>query len=515
MVAFSWAGESSGEGSPLDIYVMKTRNGTPVRLTSLPGSECFPSWSPDGTEIVFANETKDGYEICTIPVLGGEVRRMATVESEIGGLDWSPDGRTIAYSAADTSSEIPWIHVLTLGSMSRRDLTTPRQNCRGDIEPVFSPDGRSVAFVRINQLQDPDAYVVPFEGGEARALDIGGGRVSGVAWWSQRELIISAASKLDYGLWKISVDSSERSRLSIPGGRIQRVSLARTSRRLAYEKISFARNIWCVDISKAGEFHRRREPLIASTQRQSEPVPSPDGRSIAFVSDRSGSSEIWIADASGDHPRRLTDHQATQTTRPRWSPDGTRIAYSCNADGPSSVYVTELQSQVARRLVPGGPQILAAWSRQGDDLYYQADAPGGWEVWRIHPDGTGRRKVSEAGYTIIDEASDGSGLLCVKSGEPGIWLLPVDGGQKSLVVPGESCRDWQETIVAKGGLYFTRRGRETSTLGFYDLATGRSDSLASLEWYASSLALSPDRSMLLYDCIGKIEVDLMLADVRE
>ncbi len=284
---------------------------------------------------------------------------------------------------------------------------------------------------------------------------------------------------------------------------------------LAYEKISFARDIWCLDISKAGAFRRRAEPLIASTQRESEPVFSPDGRSIAFVSDRSGSPEIWIADAGGGNPRRLTDHQATQMTRPRWSPDGRQIAYSCNADGPSSIYVTQLESQIARRLLPGGPQILAVWSRQGDDLYYQVDAAGGWEVWRVHPDGSGSRRISEAGYTIIDETSDGRGLLCLKSGEPGIWLLPVDGGEKSLVVSGELCRDWQETIAAEDGLYFIRRGTETSTLGFYDYATARSDSLASLQWYAASLAFSPDRSMLLYDCIGKIEVDLMLAEVRE
>jgi Tol biopolymer transport system component len=515
MVAFSWAGENPGEDKPLDIYVMKIRNGSPVRLTSLPGSECFPSWSPDGTEIVFSNETKVSHEICTVPVLGGEVRRLASVEHEINGLEWSPDGRTIAYSAADTSSAIPRLHLLSLESLSRRDLTSPPQHCQGDVEPVFSPDGRSVAFIRINELLERDAYVVPIEGGEARKLDMGGRQVSGVAWLSQRDLIISAASKIDYSLWKVPIDSGERLPLSIPGGRIQRVSLARTGGQLAYEKVSYARNIRCVDISKAGVFRRRQDPLIASTQRESEPVPSPDGGSIAFVSDRSGSPEIWIADSAGGHPRRLTDHQATQMTRPRWSPDGTRIAYSCNADGPSSIYVTDLQSQVARRLSRGGPQILAVWSRQGDEIYYQVDAPGGWEVWRIHPDGSGSTRISEAGYTIIGETPDGRGLLCTKSGEPGIWRLPVDGGPKSLVASGALCGDWQETIAAKDGIYFTRHRGESSILGFYDVATGQTDSLASLEWYAASLAFTPARSMLLYDCIGKLEVDLMLADVSE
>jgi Tol biopolymer transport system component len=434
--------------------------------------------------------------------------------SSINGLDWSPDGRTIAYSAAEPATAIPRIHLLSLGSLSRRDLTSSSEHCLGEIEPAFSPDGRFVAFIRIDEARGQDACVVPIEGGDARKLDMEGRRVSGVDWLSRRDMIVSAASKLDVGLWKVPIDSDERNRLAIPGGKIQRISLARSGRHLTYEKISFARNIWCIDVSRRGECRRREQPLIASTQRESEPVVSPDGRSIAFVSDRSGSPEIWIADDAGGHARRLTNHQATQLTRPRWSPDGTQIAYSCNADGPSSIYVTEIQSQVTRRLLPGGPQTLAVWSRQDDDIYYQVDAPGGWEVWRVHPDGRDPRLVSAAGTTIIDETSDGRGLFCVESDEPGIWLLPIDGGPKSLVVPSEKCGDWQEVIVAGDGFYFTRRDAETSTLGFYDLSTGRSDSLASLQWYAASLALSPDRSMLLYDCIGDIEVDLMLSEIR-
>jgi hypothetical protein len=177
--------------------------------------------------------------------------------------------------------------------------------------------------------------------------------------------------------------------------------------------------------------------------------------------------------------------------------------------------VVQLESRVARRLLQGGPQLLAVWSRHGGDLFYQVDAAGGWEVWRVRPDGSGSRRIGEAGYTIIDETTDGRGLLCRKSGEPGIRLLPVDGGERSPVVSGDRCGDWEETIAAADGLYYVRRGTETSTLGFYDYATARSDSVASLQWYAASLALSPDRSMLLYDCIGKIEIDLMPADVRD
>jgi Tol biopolymer transport system component len=515
MVAFSWAGEGAADGTPLDLYVMKVDHGSPVRLTSLPGAECFPSWSPDNTEIAFASEDGDRHELCTVPVLGGTVRRLAVVPAQILGLSWSPDGQSLAYAAGDTREAISRIRVLSLANLSVRDLTSPPPHGQGDRSPVFSPDGRNVAFVRANGLREQDALVVPTGGGEARRVEMGGQRVSGIDWLSPRELVISAASRIDYGLWRVRVGSGEQRRMTVPAGRIQRVSMARGGRRLAYEKISFARDIRCADRSGTGVVRPRPEPLITSTQRQSEPVFSPDGRSIAFVSDRSGTPEIWVADSDGRDPRRITDHEATLLTTPRWSPDGTQVAYTCDAGGTPTVYVAALASRVARRLAPGGTQVLSTWSRHGDAVYYQVDTGRGWEVWRVRADGGDPRKIGEADFAVIDETADGQGLLGVVSGEPGIWRVPVAGGPKTLVVPGELCRDWQEAIVAGDGMYFLRRGTARFTLGFLRFGAVRADSLGSLEWYAASLALSPDRSRFLYDCIGGVEDDVMVADFRK
>ncbi len=512
MVALSWAGEDPPEGDPLDIYVMKINNGSPVRLTTLPLCEYFPSWSPDGTEIAFSNEEEDRFEICTVPVLGGSIRRLAQVESPIIGLDWSPDGRSIVYSSSDDSSAIPRIHLLSLSDLTRRTLTTPQPRGEGDIEPAFSPDGRSVAFIRINELQEQDAYIVSTDGGRVQKLDMEGERVSGIDWMSQNEMIVLATSKSGYGVWRVSMDSNERIPLSKPRGPAQRPSVGPHGKHLVYEELSFARDIWCFDILGARDFRKRPEPLIASTLSDSKPVFSPDGRFIAFVSDRSGSPEIWITDVEGGNPQRLTDDRATQMMRPSWSPEGKELAYSSNKDGLLSIYITSLESRISRRLLQGGPHILSLWSRSGDTLYYQGDAASGWEVWRIHADGSGRSLIAEAGYTIIDETPDARALLCLKTGAPGIWRLPVDGTEASLLVSEELCGNWDEIAAAEDGLYFIHHGRETSTLGFYDFAAGRADSLAGLPLYATSPTISPDGTMLLYDCLGDIESDLMLVE---
>lgn len=515
MVAFAWNGEGSSDASALDLYVMKVPDGSPARLTSLPGRECFPSWSPDGAEIAFSRDADDGSEICTIPVAGGEVRRLARSRGTITGLDWSPDDRWIAFSAADDPASTPRIHLLRLQDGSDRVLTVPIQGSQGDIAPAFSPDARAIAFIRINRRQEHDACWVPIAGGEVRTLDMAGRRVSGVDWVTPKALVVSASSRIDFGLWKVTRESDRRVRLGIPGGRIQRVTLARDGRRLAYEKISFAQSIWCADISSSGAVNRRPEPLVASTQRDAEPVISPDGRSIAFVSDRSGFPEIWITDASGAHPRRITEAKGTQLIRPRWSPDGTRIAFTSNLDGHLSICVTDVSSRTTRQILTGGRPALGVWSRDGESIFYEDDTASGAEVWRVRPDGSGRARLSAAGYHIVDEAPDGRGLLCVRSEDRGIWLLPFDGGPESQIVPADRCRSWQEIAVSDRGFYFTEHGRDTSMLGFYDAATGAADSLGALQWYAASLALGPDRRTLLYDSIGRIEIDLMLTEMTD
>lgn len=512
MVAMSWAGVDPPEGDPLDIYVMKINNGSPARVTSLPLCEYFPCWSPDGSLIAFSNETDEGFEVCTIPVFGGTKRTLARIESSIIGLDWSPDGQTIAYASGDETSEIHKIRTLSLTDLSLKEITSPPENGEGDIDPAFSPDGRSIAFIRINELDERNVHIVPLEGGESRKLDMGGEQATGVDWITQDELMVIATSQNGYSAWLVSLDSDQRTPLPIPRGPAQRPSTAQNGSHFVFEQLTFASDIWCVDIVGGREFRKRPEPLISSTQGDSRPIFSPDGNSIAFISDRSGSPEVWIADADGDNPWRLTFHDASLMMRPCWSPDGRRLAYSTNDEGLVSIYVADIESHVPRLILEGEKHALSLWSRSGDALYYQVDGGDGWEIWRVGPNGNNPRRLSAEGYRIAGEASDGRGLLCFKIDDPGIWRLPVDGGATSLEISGDLCGDWDEIVPVNDGLYFLRRDRETSTLGFYYYESESSDSLASLELYSRCLSVSPDGSKLLYDCLGELESDLVLVE---
>lgn len=514
MLVYCWSGQEGGEARALDLYTMKVPSGEPVRLTSLPGSETWPSWSPDGSEIAFAAEVEGGSALASISVSGGEARMRTQIAGPVTGLDWSPDGRSLVY-AADEGGPTPRIHLLRLDDLNDRALTQPLEGTEGDIAPAMSPDGRAVAFLRLNARGEREGWVAPTSGGEARKLELGGRRVSGIDWLSRRELIVAASSNVDFGLWKVSLESGRAVPLAIPGGRLQRLSLARTGGRLAYERLAFAQSIWRLDPLADGSWQRSAEPIIASTQRDAEPVVSPDGATIAFVSDRSGAPELWIAERSGRAPRKLTDHRATLLIRPRWSPDGREIAYSCAREGRLQLFVVDLASAVARPIHSQATATVALWSRHDDCIYYDVDGAAGTEVWRVRPNGADARRISEAGRRVLGESMDGRGLLARRTADGAIVLLPRDGGVELEVVPAERCADWQEVAVADPGFYFTTKTREASTLGRYHLATARVDSLATLPWYAASLSLAPDHAALYYDAIAELEIDLTLVDLDD
>lgn len=111
-----------------------------------------------------------------------------------------------------------------------------------------------------------------------------------------------------------------------------------------------------------------------------EPAVAPDGRSIAFVSTRDGNPEIYVMDARGQEPRRLTDWRRDDTT-PRWSPDGTRLAFLRVEQGGTRLFVLDpTTGGEPTRLVPTaeGEQVIHAehaWSPDGTRLAYVVHRP--------------------------------------------------------------------------------------------------------------------------------------------
>jgi DNA-binding winged helix-turn-helix (wHTH) protein len=152
-VAFAWNGETQDN---FDIYVMAIPSGAPVRLTTNSADDMSPAWSPDGRSVAFLRRSStDTADLVVVPAAGGPEHKVAETREQPWfsprrptALAWAPDGRWIAASHRDPGDSSEGIYLFSLAGQRRR-LTMPPPGFHSDRMPSFSPDGRTLAFIRL------------------------------------------------------------------------------------------------------------------------------------------------------------------------------------------------------------------------------------------------------------------------------------------------------------------------------------------------------------------------------
>ncbi len=98
-------------------------------------------------------------------------------------------------------------------------------------------------------------------------------------------------------------------------------------------------NIWRLSLSDPGVAAGAPSPFIASTRAEQTAQYSPDGKRIAFESERSGPTGIWVSDADGSNTEELFSRSGRVCSTPTWSPDGQHIAFYSNLEGNFDIYI--------------------------------------------------------------------------------------------------------------------------------------------------------------------------------
>ncbi len=311
-VAFAWNGQNQDN---YDIYVKALDSETPYRLTTDPESEMFPAWSPDGRRIAFVRSTapwKLPAAIYVIPATGGQqtwVAQLSAVECFFRNesLSWSPDGKWLAFADGDSAEAQFRLHLLSVETGETRSLTLPPAGWGGDELPAFSPDGRSIAFARFRSLTRSDVYVVSLDGGVPRRLSFASQSISGLVWTPDSKAIVFSSD----GLWKVAVTGGAPERLQGTSDLADAPAISPQGRRLIFSRPISNENIWRAGV-QGSRLAGEPKLLVASTRDDTNPQYSPDGRRIAFDSNRSGNWETlgvrqrWVESDSGN-PRWVAE----------------------------------------------------------------------------------------------------------------------------------------------------------------------------------------------------------------
>jgi Tol biopolymer transport system component len=183
---------------------------------------------------------------------------------------------------------------------------------------------------------------------------------------------------------------------------------------------------------------------------------SPDGKRIAFMSNRNGPWQIWVSNTDGSLPRQVSFTESAGT--PRWSPDGRSIAFDAPFDGRTWIFVVGVdESDRAEPIVEG---LVPSFSRDGKWIYFASDQTGDWQVWKIPARrgseirGSGVEVTFNGGFAAL-ESTDGY-LYYSKSRdpEPEICRVRIQGGEESCGLSHLRPRTWASWAVTRAGIVF-------------------------------------------------------------
>ena len=525
-IAFVWEGE---KGDNIDIYVKSINGDRPLRITTDPAIEMSPTWSPDAQRIAFVRFTPSDYRftVFVASALGTAPERMLfSLNSELPTLSWSPDGKFIAAAESFAKKKPSHIVLFSPETGEKRNLTTPPDQYWADSTPAFSPDSKSVAFVRENTPITGDIYVVSVTGGEPRRVTYDNARhtfsnaiVGGVAWAADgKEIIFSSTRGGTPSLWRVGISGGEPERLAVGGDNTFYPSTSLRGNRLAYTQMSGGTPIYRIEVPPAKGQHGQPVKLVASTREDQSPRYSPDGKRIAFQSDRSGNLEIWMCDSEGQNLTQLTFFGKGQAGTPQWSPDGKQIAFDYRAEGRADVYVVKVAGGVPQRMTAeSADDSVPSWSVDGKYIYFASDRGGEQQVWRMPAEGGQAVQVTRQGGFVAFESGDGKYLYYCKGFGPGIWRLPVEGGQEVPILPDQpraGC--WGQWALADDGIYFIKAQWQTpASVEFFSFTTAQITTMVGLEKvndFVSGFAISPDHHEVVYARRDPIKSDIMLVE---
>lgn len=497
-IAFAW---DSGSGKDFDIYTRGMESGTPLRLTDHPDDEICPAWSPNGSRIAFIRLGREG-GVFTVPSPGGMARRLSDAKTWEYGLDWSPNGEWLAFSSYTEPESTFGIVLLSTETLELKRLTFPPPPFSRDLYPRFAPDGESIAFVRTDNPLTSELRVVPVSGGSDRSLgdDLGG--IVGFDWTAKGGHLLLAASRSgEPELWRF--DPRDRSAHWIPttSPRVAHPDIAQAPGILVYEEPSVRTDIYRARRRDDAEREPDLAPWISSTRRDFDPSCSPGGERIAFVSDRSGFHEIWIADSSGGDPKRVTELRSAAVRRPRWSPDGGRLAFSSVVERFFAVHVLDVATGEIERVSTGEEhELVSFWSPDGEWIHFEAGAGCEQRHRKTRPAGRNTQDVMPAGVCSLRPSPDGTRLYYIKTKDGCIWSRPATGGAENLVVRGDYRFDVPDVIPTEDGIYLLERGPNEHRFLFHAFASSRSETLFALPLsFGPGVCMSPDGETFLFE----------------
>lgn len=422
-----WIAFSSDRQGNLDVYVIPSEGGSAKRLTFHSAGDTVQGWTPDSRAVLFSSNRGEDFaaRLYTVSIDGGMPRNAG---ADMGVYaNFSPDGRKLAINR---KSQAYWRKYyrganqsdVTVMDIAARKFTDLTDFDGMDTWPMWSRDGH-IYFVSDREGGGlSNIWRVPEGGGKAdRITSFKEGDVRWPAMSTDGKVIVF---EHDFGIWKLDLASKKVNSIKL--------EIAAETQENMSEVRTFNSQVDDYDLAPSGRrivFSVHGEVFTAPVQegdltqitdgpaRDKDPEYSPDGRSIAFISDRSGREEIYVASSDGaGEPQKITDIDTLKFSM-AWSPNSKEIAFT-SSDNKLRKYNSETKQTVELASSKYGNLGGAVWSPDGKWIAFaKADHTRLSDVYLIPSGGGEERKVTFDSYSEVNPqfTPDGRKLYFIRS----------------------------------------------------------------------------------------------------
>ncbi len=443
---------ASDETGNMDIWVHQIAAGQRVNLTKdYTGYDGKPAWSPDGEWIAFISD-RDGGGIFMMPALGGIPKQIVSLSfaislsrtGSIPDISWSPDGLELAYAVAGSLYTIS-----SAGGVPSTLPLPPTVLVVGYSEPVWSPDGERIActgFVAPG-VSTSQIWSVNYDGSDPIPVTRGKACNSSPIWSPDgRQLFFLSDRGGSRDVWWVPVDSRGKpTGLALPltaGVGVAAIALSKDGKKLAYTKVVERSNIWSIPVVEDRTLTIEDARALTTENHYIEQLDfSPDGEWIAFDSNRRGNMDIWIMRKDGSKLRQLTTNQA-HDWYPKWSPDGKKILFHSLRSGNRDLFVLPVGGGALKQLISHPAEDLApVWSPDGQQIAFFSNRSGNMDVWVMPSVGGEPQQLTFHQAQDLNPlwSPDGKRLVFStnRTGYSELFFIPAEGGEAVQLTRGE------------------------------------------------------------------------------
>ena len=478
------------------------------------GEECYPVWSPDGSAIAFMRHAEGQCRVMLESAFGGPEREVAAcAENTLDYFSWAPDAKHLVMTSP-MKGNARAIGQVPIAGGHARPLRYDRAQSDIDLDARYSPDGGRIAFRR-GANPYSDLYVMPAEGGTVRRVTRLASRIRGFDWMPDgRSLVFSSGHAGPQALYVVSLEDGQLEALGVHPA--EHPSSARATDTVVYEIPRLRTQLSRVSLDPGAE---DMVDLVPSTGNDGAPMMSPVDERIAFVSDRSGSQQLWLHDPAIGETYALTEADEPNLRYPVWRGDGKRLLITARGGGWGHLIEIDLATRQRTILTSGEEDVRYGVYGTSPGRYMAViNADDGQrelvEFSSVDGHATDRRVVARGvGRHELDLA--GGAIWFTRVNQPGLFRVdPVTGEEKlaSSVITPANIDGW---LVSGGQLFYI----VTHTIGRaaihrFDPASGIDEPLVRLPVAVADLNFSITRDRRHVVVVRAAEVDTDIGAVR-